>query len=295
MATTVGFIGLGIMGRPMLRNILKRGHKAVGLNRSRPPMDAMAAEGVEIGRSPRDVAERADIVILMLPDSPDVRKVVCGDDGVMFGVKPGQIVVDMSSVNPLATKEIGAELAKRGGVYLDAPVSGGEEKAITGDLAIMVGGDEQAFERARPVLECMGKPTLVGPLGAGHTAKLVNQTIVAVNIAAVAEGMCLAKKAGVDPVRVFEAIRRGLAGSQCLEDKAPRMFEGRYDPGFKIDLHLKDLKNVLAAADSLGVKMPLTGDMADVLAELAAEGRGGLDDGALALHYEKINGVSLKS
>ncbi len=290
----IGFIGLGIMGKPMAKNLLAAGKALVVYDIVPGAMEELAAMGAEKGSSPRDAAERSDMVITMLPNSPHVRAAVCGPEGVLEGVKPGQIVVDMSSIAPLVSRELGAELAKKGAEMLDAPVSGGQEKAEKGTLAIMVGGSEGSYEKVKDILALMGKSTLVGGLGAGQTTKLVNQSIVAVNIAAVAEGMAFAKKAGVDPEKVFNAIRGGLAGSQCMEDKAPRMFEGRYAPGFRINLHIKDLNNVLETSHALHTSMPLTAQLMEMFQNLAGDGHETLDHGALGLFYEKLNGLSLK-
>ena len=291
----IGFIGLGIMGKPMAHNLLKAGYPLTVYNRSEGAARELAAEGAAVGSSPRDVAEKSDVVVTMLPNSPEVREVVAGKNGVLEGCRRGQIVVDMSSIAPLVSRELCALLAKKGVDMLDAPVSGGQEKAEKGTLAVMVGGGAAAFDKIRPVLEKMAASvTLVGDSGAGQIAKLVNQTIVAVNIAAVAEGMSLAEKAGVDPRRVFEAIRKGLAGSQCLEDKAPRMFEGRYAPGFRVGLHIKDLNNVLETGHALHNSMPLAAQLMEMMQNLANDGHETLDHGALGLYYEKMNGVSLK-
>jgi 2-hydroxy-3-oxopropionate reductase len=290
----IGFIGLGIMGKPMAKNLLAAGKSLVVFDIVPAAVEELVSAGAEKGTSPRDVAERSDIVITMLPNSPHVKEAVCGEKGILEGAKKGQIIVDMSSIAPLVSRELGALLAEKGAEMLDAPVSGGQEKAEKGTLAIMVGGSEPSYEKVKDILAFMGKSTLVGDLGAGQTTKLVNQSIVAVNIAAVAEGMAFAKKAGVDPEKVFNAIRGGLAGSQCMEDKAPRMFEGRYNPGFRINLHIKDLNNVLETSRSLHVSMPLTAQLMEMFQNLAADGHETLDHGALGLFYEKLNTLSLK-
>lgn len=290
----IGFIGLGIMGKPMAKNLLAAGKSLVVYDIVPAAVEELVSAGAEKGTSPRDVAERSDIVITMLPNSPHVKEAVCGEKGILEGAKKGQIIVDMSSIAPLVSRELGALLAEKGAEMLDAPVSGGQEKAEKGTLAIMVGGSEASYEKVKDILAFMGKSTLVGDLGAGQTTKLVNQSIVAVNIAAVAEGMAFAKKAGVDPEKVFNAIRGGLAGSQCMEDKAPRMFEGRYNPGFRINLHIKDLTNVLETSRSIHVSMPLTAQLMEMFQNLAAEGHETLDHGALGLFYEKLNSLSLK-
>lgn len=290
----IGFIGLGIMGKPMAKNLLKAGKSLVVYDIVPAAVEELVSEGAQKGTSPKDVAERSDMVITMLPNSPHVKEAVCGEKGILEGAKKGQIIVDMSSIAPLVSRELGALLAEKGAEMLDAPVSGGQEKAEKGTLAIMVGGSEASYEKVKDILAFMGKSTLVGDLGAGQTTKLVNQSIVAVNIAAVAEGMAFAKKAGVDPEKVFNAIRGGLAGSQCMEDKAPRMFEGRYNPGFRINLHIKDLTNVLETSRSIHVSMPLTAQLMEMFQNLAAEGHETLDHGALGLFYEKLNSLSLK-
>jgi 2-hydroxy-3-oxopropionate reductase len=291
----VGFIGLGIMGKPMAKNLVKAGFSLVVFDMVEAPLKELAADGAERAASPKEVAEKAgDVIITMLPNSPHVREVVCGRNGIAEGIREGQIVVDMSSIAPLVSRELCAVLKEKGADMLDAPVSGGQEKAEKGTLAIMAGGAQAAYEKVKPILEKMGSSVYVGESGAGQITKLVNQTIVAINIAAVAEGMSLAEKAGVDPRRVFEAIRRGLAGSQCLEDKAPRMFEGRYNPGFRINLHIKDLGNVLDTGHSLHNAMPLASSLMEMMQSLANDGHETLDHGALGMYYEKLNGISLK-
>jgi len=231
----------------------------------------------------------------MLPNSPHVKKAVLAKEGVFYGVHEEQILIDMSSIAPLVSQEVAKELSKKSVEMLDAPVSGGQEKAQSGSLAIMVGGKEKVFKECKDILEVMGKPVLVGDIGAGQTTKLVNQKIVAINIAAVAEGLILGKKAGVDPQRIFEAIKGGLAGSQCLSDKAPRMFKGNYDPGFRMKLHVKDLNNVLETSRELHTAMPLSAQVMEMMQALIAEGHTELDHGALALFYQKMNNISLKN
>ncbi|MDR1379624.1 MAG: 2-hydroxy-3-oxopropionate reductase [Synergistaceae bacterium] len=292
----IGFIGLGIMGKPMAKNLIKAGYSLVVFDVVKEAVEALVADGATCATSPREVAEQSgDVIVTMLPNSPHVREVVAGKNGVAEGCRKGQIVVDMSSIAPLVSRELSTLLAEKGVDMIDAPVSGGQEKAEKGTLAIMVGGKEATFEKVKPILEKMGvSVTLVGESGAGQITKLVNQTIVAVNIAAVAEGMSLAEKAGVDPRKVFEAIRKGLAGSQCLEDKAPRMFEGHYAPGFRVNLHIKDLNNILETGHALHNSMPLSAQVMEMMQNLANNGHDTLDHGALGLYYEKMNGISLK-
>jgi 2-hydroxy-3-oxopropionate reductase len=291
----IGFVGVGIMGKPMAKNLIDAGYKLVVYDIVEKALNEVVEHGAERGVSPKNVAENSDIIITMLPNSPDVRKVVLGENGVIAGVKKGQILIDMSSIAPLVSREVAKELTKKGVEMLDAPVSGGQEKAEAGTLAIMVGGKKEIFEECKEILDVMGgSVTLVGDIGAGQTTKLANQIIVAVNIAAVAEALIMGKKAGVDPEAIFNAIRGGLAGSQCLEDKAPRMFEGRYDPGFRIRLHVKDLTNVLETSRELHTAMPLTSQVMEMMQVLVAEGHDDADHGGLALYYEKLNSLSLK-
>jgi len=291
----LGFIGIGIMGKPMAKNLIDAGYKMIAYDISKEALDEIVAYGAERGTSPKNVAENCDIVITMLPNSPDVKKAVLGEKGVIEGVRKGQVVIDMSSIAPLVSREVAKDLEKKGATMLDAPVSGGQEKAQAGTLAIMVGGKREVFEECKPILDVMGgSVTLVGDIGAGQTTKLANQVIVAINIAAVAEALIMGKKAGVDPENIFNAIRGGLAGSQCLEDKAPRMFEGRYDPGFRIRLHVKDLSNVLETSRALHTAMPLSSQVMEMMQVLMAEGHDDVDHGGLALFYEKLNGLSLK-
>jgi len=282
------------MGKPICKNLIDSGYKLLVYDINKEALNEVVEYGAEKGNSPKSVAENSDIIITMLPNSPDVKKVVLGKEGVIEGVKRGQILIDMSSIAPLVSQEVAKELEKKGVEMLDAPVSGGQEKAQSGTLAIMVGGKEEVFNQCKPILEVMGKPVLVGSIGAGQTTKLVNQVIVAINIAAVAEGLLLGKKAGVDPQRIFEAIKGGLAGSQCLTDKAPRMFEGEYNPGFRIKLHVKDLTNVLETSRELHTAMPLSAQVMEMMQTLIADGQSEIDHGGLALFYEKLNGISLK-
>ena len=254
----IGFIGLGIMGRPMAKNLIAAGY-ALSVYDKFAPTDDLAALGATVAASNKDVAAQSDVIITMLPNSPHVKEAVLGKDGVLDGAKPGTILVDMSSIAPAAAQEICAACNEKGVVMIDAPVSGGEPKAIDGTLAIMVGGDAKAFETVKPVLDKMGASVvLVGDIGAGNVTKLANQIVVALNIAAVSEAFVLATKAGVDPELVFNAIRGGLAGSTVMEAKAPMIMAGNFKPGFKIDLHIKDLANAIETGHDVGVPLPLT-------------------------------------
>lgn len=291
----IGFIGIGIMGKPMAKNLIDAGYKLIAYDISENALNGIVKYGAEKGISPKNIAENCNVIITMLPNSPHVEEVVLGKDGVIEGAKKDQVLIDMSSIAPLVSQKVARKLEKKGVEMLDAPVSGGQEKAKAGSLAIMVGGKKEIFEKCKNILNVMGKPVLVGDIGAGETTKLVNQVIVAINIAAVAEGLLLGKKAGVDPQRIFEAIKGGLAGSQCLIDKAPRMFQGKYEPGFRIKLHVKDLTNALETSRELHNAMPLSAQVMEMMQTLMADGHSEIDHGGLALFYEKINKISLKS
>lgn len=294
MHVKIAFIGLGIMGRPMAKNLLKAGKTVTVFDISKTSVEELVRAGAGSARSSKEAAAGSDVVITMLPNSPHVRSALCGENGVLEGLSPGTVVVDMSSIAPGTSRELSALVEEKGGEMLDAPVSGGQEKAEKGTLAIMVGGKEPVYQKVKDILDLIGKSNYVGESGAGQVTKLVNQTIVAVNIAAVAEGMSFAKKAGVDPERVFQAIRGGLAGSQCMEDKAPRMFEERYSPGFRVNLHVKDLNNVLETSRDLHIAMPLASQVMEMMQNLMARDCGELDHGSLGRYYELLNGLSLK-
>jgi 2-hydroxy-3-oxopropionate reductase len=291
----IGFIGLGIMGGPMCRNLLKAGHKVVVYNRSSAPVDRMVEFGAARGASFRDVAERSNIVFTMMPDGPEVEEVIIGALGVLEGARPRSTVVDMSSVNPLVSQKIGASCAAKNVRFLDAPVSGGEPKAVDGTLAIMVGGEEAVFREVEPVLQVMGSTvTLTGPVGAGNFAKLANQIIVACNIAAMGEAFVLATRAGLDPNVVLNAIKGGLAGSTVLNAKAPMVISRNFKPGFRIRLHQKDLRNALLAAESMKVSLPLTSAIQQILIALMNQGKGDLDHSAIVTFVEEMAGVEVK-
>ncbi len=296
MKRRVGFIGLGIMGKPMAKNLIKAGFPLVVFSRSKRPVEELVKEGAVSGDSPREVAERSEVLITMLPDSPEVKEVILGRDGIMHGSKRGSVVIDMSSINPLITQEI-AKILKEGGVeMLDAPVSGGEIGAIQGTLAIMVGGEDEVFKDCMEIFKALGKNIVhVGGIGAGGYVKLVNQIIVALNIAALGEAFTLGVKAGLDPQVTYQAIRGGLAGSSVLEGKAPMIFGRNFKPGFKIKLHHKDLNNALSTAKELGVPLPLSSFVQQIFVSLITEGKGEEDHSALATFFEKMAGVEIKS
>jgi 2-hydroxy-3-oxopropionate reductase len=291
----IGFIGLGIMGKPMAKNLLKAGHKLVVYDILDAPVKELAAAGAAAGTSPKDVAARSELIITMLPNSPHVKQAVLGRNGVIEGAKPGSVLVDMSSIAPLASREVAAELSKKGVEMLDAPVSGGEPKAIDGTLAIMAGGKEAVFEKVKDVLLKMGaSAVLCGDIGAGNVTKLANQIIVALNIAAMSEAFVLAVKAGVDPERVFNAVKGGLAGSTVLNAKAPMVLQGNYKPGFRIELHIKDLQNALDTAHETGVPVPLTSQVMEIMQALKVDGKQADDHGGLIQFYEKLAGVKVR-
>jgi 2-hydroxy-3-oxopropionate reductase len=294
MSKTIGFIGLGIMGKPMASNLLKAGHQLVVYDVFPGPMDELASRGAARGQSAKDVAARANFIITMLPDGPDVEKAVLGPGGVLEGTRRGSLIVDMSSISPTVSQKVGTACAKAGVEFLDAPVSGGEPKAIDGTLAIMVGGEPDVFEKAEPILKLMGSTvTLTGPVGAGNVTKLANQIMVACNIAAMGEALTLATRAGLDPQIVFEAVKGGLAGSTVLNAKAPMAINRNFKPGFRIRLHRKDLKNALEAAGDMNMRLPLTEVVQEMIVSLANQGKGDLDHSAIVMAIEQLAGIEI--
>ena len=288
----IGFIGLGIMGKPMAENLIKAGHELTVYNRSRAAIDEVVAfsQGkAKAAETAADAVKGAEIVMTMLPNSPHVKSVMLTDNKAADFMEKGAIFVDMSSINPIASREIAAALAEKGIEMLDAPVSGGEPKAIDGTLSFMVGGKPEVFSKVKPVLEAMGSSVvLCGSVGAGNVTKLCNQAIVAINIAAVSEALMLGKKAGVNPEAIYQAIRGGLAGSVVMDAKAPMIMDRNFKPGFRIDLHIKDLNNVFDAAKSVDAPMPLTAQVFEMMKVLQGDGHGKDDHSALALVYEKL-------
>ena len=292
MAQVIGFIGLGIMGRPMAKNLVKAGYPLVVHNRSRASVDELVKDGAKAGVSPREVAAQSDVLITMLPNSPDVELVALGKDGIIEGARNGLVFIDMSTISPIVSQKVGTALAAKGVRMLDAPVSGGERGAIDAALSIMVGGDKALFESVLPIFQAMGKTiTLLGPLGAGGFTKLANQIIVAVNLTALGEALTLAKKAGLDRELTLTALAGGLAGSRCLDQKKPNYLANTYNPGFKIDLHYKDLGLIMDAARSLGVPLPATAVVQELFSALRAKGRGGLDHSGVITLLEDLAGV----
>ena len=287
----IGLIGLGIMGKPMAKNLLKAGYDLTVSDLNQAAVDEIVAAGAKSAANAQ-IGETCDVVLTMVPNSPQVKAVMLGEDGVAAHMKPGSVFIDMSSINPVASKEIAAELAKKGIEMLDAPVSGGEPKAIDGTLSFMVGGKQEIFDEHKDLLGAMGASVVrCGEVGAGNTTKLANQIIVACNIQALAEALTLAKMAGVDPELVFQAIRGGLAGSTVMNAKAPMMIEGNDKPGFKIDLHIKDLNNALDCAHTVGCPLPFTASVQEIFQWLHNNGCGQDDHSSIIKYYKKLTGI----
>ena len=293
MPQVIGFIGLGIMGRPMARNLLKAGHSLVVHSRSRGPVDELVKAGAKAAGSPKDVAAQCDVLITMLPNSPEVEQVALGPNGIVEGARRGLVFIDMSTISPIVSQKVGKALEAKGVAMLDAPVAGGEKGAVDGALSIMVGGDKAVFERVLAIFQAMGKTiTLLGPLGFGGFTKLANQIIVAVNLTALAEALTLGKKAGLDRDLLLTALAGGLAGSRCLEQKKPNYLANTYNPGFKIDLHYKDLGLIMESARALGVPLPTTAVVQELFNALRVKGRGGLDHSGVITLLEDLAGAS---
>ena len=296
MAQVVGFIGLGIMGRPMARNLLKAGYPLLVHSRSQGPVQELVGAGAKAANSPKDVASQVEVLITMLPNSPDVEMVALGQSGIIEGARPGLLLLDMSTISPLVSQKVGKALQSKGVRMLDAPVSGGEKGAIEGALSIMVGGEKSDFDAALPVFQALGKTiTHLGPLGAGGFTKLANQIIVAVNLTALGEALTLARKAGLDRSLTLKALGGGLAGSKCLEQKTPNYLSEAYNPGFKIDLHFKDLGLIMESSRALGVPLPCTAVVQELFNALRVKGRGGLDHSGVITLLEELAGVPDKA
>jgi 2-hydroxy-3-oxopropionate reductase len=291
----IGFIGLGIMGKPMSKNLLKAGYDIVVNDINKAAVDEVVALGAASAATAKEVAQQTDVIITMLPNSPHVKTVVLGQNGVIEGISAGKVLIDMSSIAPLVSREVYAELAKVGVEMLDAPVSGGEPKAIDGTMSVMVGGKQEVFDKYYDIMKAMaGSVVRCGEIGAGNITKLANQTIVAINIAAVSEALVLAQKAGVEPNLVYEAIRGGLAGSTVLDAKGPMMMDRNFKPGFRIKLHIKDLNNVLETSHNLGISLPLVSQVMEEMQALKGDGLEGCDHSALVRFYEKVNNCEVK-
>jgi 2-hydroxy-3-oxopropionate reductase len=295
MTETIGFIGLGVMGKPMAKNLIKVGHRLVVHNRSRAAADEVAKDGATAASSPADVARAATIVITMLPDTPDVELVLTGPNGVLSTLQAGAVVVDMSSISPAATRRLADAVAGKGASMLDAPVSGGEIGAINASLSIMVGGEEAAFARLKPIFEAMGNAERIvhiGPSGAGQICKVCNQIAIGGALAGVSEAFALAKKAGVDAARVRQALLGGFAASRVLEVHGERMLTGNYKPGFRTKLYQKDLRLANEAASANGVALPGTAVLTQLVNALVAKGSGDLDYAAVATVLFEMAGIS---
>jgi len=290
----IGFIGLGIMGKPMSKNLLKAGYSLVVRDHHAENEAELVALGATTTSNAKEIAGQCDVVITMVPNSPQVKEVCLGENGIINGAKPGLIVIDMSSIAPLASREIHDALATKQIRMLDAPVSGGEPKAIEGTLSVMVGGDKAVFDQCYDIMKAMaGSVVHTGDIGAGNVTKLANQVIVALNIAAMSEALSLATKAGVNPELVYQAIRGGLAGSTVLDAKAPMVMDRNFKPGFRIDLHIKDLANALDTSHDIGAPLPLTAAVMEMMQALRNDGQGTADHSALACYYEKLANVEI--
>lgn len=293
--TKIGFVGLGIMGKPMAKNLVKAGEDVTVYDFKQASIDELVNVGAKAAKSGKEAAQNADVIFTMVPNSPNVEAALFNEGGIAEGLVAGNTVIDMSSINPLASQGFAKRLAKLNVDFLDAPVSGGEPKAIDGSIAIMVGGKKASFDKFKDLLGIMGGTvTYVGDVGAGNTTKLANQVIVALNIAAVSEGFSLAEKAGLDPELVFSAIRTGLAGSTVMDAKIPKIVNRDFAPGFRVDLHIKDLQNALDTSHSLNVSLPLTSEVMEILQVVKNDGNGLDDHSAIAKYYEKINDITIQ-
>ena len=293
--TQIGFVGLGIMGKPMAKNLIGAGYSLTVFDINQVAVDELVEYGCTKANSGKEISESSQYIITMVPDSADSEKAILGDSGVLKGASAGKIIIDMSSIAPGVSQKIANMCEENGVSFLDAPVSGGEPKAIDGSLAIMVGGKENIFTQCKPIFEVLGSSVvLCGNYGAGNTTKLANQIIVAANIEAVSEALVLAKKAGLDPNTVFDAIKGGLAGSTVLNAKAPMMITGDFNPGFRIKLHQKDLHNALLTGKELGVPLPVTSLIQQMIGSLMNKGKGDLDHSAIANFLEDLAQIEIK-
>lgn len=291
----VGFVGLGIMGKPMAMNIQKAGHTVYAYDHHMERAEGLIAAGGVACSCGKEVAEKSDVIITMLQNSPNVESAIFDENGLAEGLSAGKCIIDMSSIAPLASRDFAKRLAEIGVDFLDAPVSGGEPKAIDGTIAVMVGGKEEVFAKYEDLLKTMASTvTLVGEVGAGNITKLANQMIVAINIAAISEAYSLAKKAGVDPARVYEAIRSGLAGSTVMDQKSQKIFNGDFTPGFRIELHIKDLQNVMDTSHEINVSSPFSALAMEIMQSLKAHGLEKDDHSGIAEWYEMVNNMKLQ-
>ena len=291
----IGFIGLGVMGKPMARNLLQAGYPLAVHDVNRSPVSELVKEGAREAFSPREIAQWADIIITMVPDGAALEAVIFGESGVLEGIGPGKVLIDMSSVEPRVSKKVAEALALKGAEMLDAPVSGGEPGAVAGTLSIMAGGKKNVFERVQPVFEVLGNGgLLIGPIGSGNIAKLANQIMVAINLISVAEGLVFAAKAGANPRLVFEAVKDGLAGSNCLNAKAPMILARNFKPGARLEIHIKDLHNALTAGHEVGAPLPFAALAMEVMQALKALGEGQIDHGGVIRYFERLAGIEVK-
>ncbi len=292
---TIGFIGLGTMGKPMARHLMQAGYPLVVHNRSPQAVKELAGEGAQAANSPKEVAARSNVVITMLPDSPDVELVVAGDNGVLQGARPGMLLIDMSTISPVVARKLAQQAETHGIDMLDAPVSGGEVGAINATLSIMVGGKEQAFDRALPLFQAMGKNIVrIGEAGAGQVTKAANQIVVALTIEAISEALVMATKAGVDPTKVRQALLGGFASSRVLDVHGQRILDRNFKPGFRINLHHKDLSIALATGKEYSVSLPVTAQVYQMMNALLASGLGGMDHSALVTLIEELARTEVK-
>jgi len=291
---TIGFVGLGIMGKPMARNLIKAGYPLVVHNRSRGVVEELSKEGAQTATNPQEVAARSEVVITMLPDSPDVELVYAGEQGIFAGAKEGRLLIDMSSISPIVARKLAQQAEKQGCDMLDAPVSGGEAGAIAGALSIMIGGKALAVERAMPIFQVLGKNIVhVGDAGAGQVTKAANQMVVGTTIAIVSEALVLAAKAGVDPAKVRQALLGGFAQSKILEAHGQKMLERNFKPGFRIRLHEKDMKIALGTGAEYGVPLMVTSEVAQMMTAMRSMGNGDLDHSALVTFIEQLSSAKL--
>jgi 2-hydroxy-3-oxopropionate reductase len=290
----IGFIGLGIMGKPMAKNLLKAGYNLIVFDLNKKVVEELTNMGAESAETPADLASKTKTIITMLPNSPEVMEVALGKNGLIDGAMEGSVLIDMSSIAPLASREIAEALSKNGVEMLDAPVSGGEPKAIEGTIAVMVGGKKEVFDANYDLMMAMaGSVVYVGEIGAGNIAKLCNQIVVALNIAAVSEALVLAQKAGVSPDLVYKAIRGGLAGSTVMDAKAPMMMDRNFAPGFRIELHIKDMNNVLETSRKVGVPLPLASQVMEIMQAIKQDGCDVEDHSSIVKFYEKIANIEV--
>jgi 2-hydroxy-3-oxopropionate reductase len=291
MMERIGFIGLGAMGKPMARNLMQAGYALNLLSRTRAKVEDLIAAGGTWCNTPKEIAQQSDVVITMLPDTPDVEQVVAGRNGVMEGARPGTLIIDMSTISPVAARKLARDAQARGCDFLDAPVSGGETGAINATLSIMVGGTEAAFKRALPIFQAMGKTILrIGDSGAGQTCKAANQIVTSITIEAIGEALVFAAKCGADPARVRQALLGGSAQSRLLETAGQRILDRNFKPGFRMRLHRKDLDIVLATAKEYGASVPVTAQVREMMTAMVNTGRGELDNSSLVLLLEEIAG-----